>query len=113
MIFFQSGNSPSLSLRIQVAISIFPQITPRSAKGTTGNVYIEPKVGRVRSFIFSGSKMGLAGKNGMIAILFEQHGQGNIFARQSFPVPICGSLIFEFRVDPLGNTVPGGVLPGH
>ena len=72
MIFFQSGNGPFLSLGIEVAVSILPEITTGSTKGTTGNVDIEPKVGRVRSFIFSGSKVGFAGKDRIIAILFEE-----------------------------------------
>ena len=72
MIFFETGNGPFLSLGIEVAISILSQITTRSAKGTTGNVDIEPKVGRIGSFIFSGSKVCLAGKDRMISILFEE-----------------------------------------
>ena len=56
MIFFQTGNGPFLSLGIEVAISILSQITTRSAKGTTGNVYIEPKVGRVGPSYSVGAK---------------------------------------------------------
>ena len=113
MIFFQPGNGPFLSLGIEIAVSILSQITTGSTKGTTGNVYIESKVGRVGSFILCRSKVGLAGKDGMIAIFFEEGGQGDIFARKSFPVPTCGPLVFGFWVDPLGNPVPSGVLPGH
>ena len=113
MIFFQSGNSSFLSFGIEVAVSILAQITPGSTKGTTGNIYIEAKVLWVRTFIFSGRKMGFAGKDRMVPILFKESGQRGIFARQSFPVPTCGPLIFGFWVDPLGNPVPSGVLPGH
>ena len=57
--------------------------------------------------------MGFARKNRMVPILFEEGREGNVFARQSFPVPTCGTLVFGFRVNPLGNPVPRRVLPGH